>query len=251
MNTTWHNIQDWGVEGKGWNDTASYFDRLPARAEKLVPEGVWNLSRSATGMAALFETDAPAIRARWEVASEQIGEPNFPAAGFSGLDLYARTAKCWRWVGAGHMIREHNHPMPWRSSFRARARARARTVSVPPVRRPTLRPGAEAVCGRRPWPQQSIGLPDFLCPGTGTGTGTGKAKWGDRGCPGLSEERPGKNAAVFASCGTAVIREKTHEQCLIEGMKPVRRRYLLYLPLRNPVRRDRAALRRGNITVRR
>ncbi len=130
----WHDIQDWGVEGKGWNDTVKYFDRLPARAQKSVPEPVWNLSRSATGMAALFETDAPAIHARWKLESDQIGEPNFPVAGFSGLDLYAWTGKSWRWVGAGHNIKERNH-----------------------------------------------------------------------------------------------------EQCLIEGMKPVKRKYILYLPMRNPV----------------
>src|SRR5207249_371877 len=28
----WHDAQQWGVEGKGWTDTARYYDRLPARA---------------------------------------------------------------------------------------------------------------------------------------------------------------------------------------------------------------------------
>ncbi|HCE44504.1 MAG TPA: hypothetical protein DET40_13235 [Lentisphaeria bacterium] len=108
----WHDIQDWGVEGKGWNDTVKYFDRLPARAQKVVPEPVWNLSRTATGMAALFETDAPAIHARWKLGSDQMNEMNFPAAGFSGLDLYAWTGKTWRWVGAGHLVKEKNHEQP-------------------------------------------------------------------------------------------------------------------------------------------
>jgi hypothetical protein len=130
----WHDIQDWGVEGKGWNDTVKYFDRLPAKAEKTVPEAVWNLSRSATGMAALFETDAPEIHARWKLSSDQIGELNFPASGCSGVDLYTDSGGKWRWVGAGHLVKDRNP-----------------------------------------------------------------------------------------------------EQCLINGMKPVKRRFILYLPLRNPV----------------
>jgi hypothetical protein len=104
----WHDIQGWGVEGKGWNDTIKYFDRLPARAEKTVSEGVWNLSRSATGMVALFETDSPEIHARWKLSSEQIGELNFPAAGFSGVDLYTDFGGKWRWVGAGHQVKNRN-----------------------------------------------------------------------------------------------------------------------------------------------
>ncbi len=108
----WFNIQKWGVEGKGWKDTERYYDRLPKRAKKVVPEAVWNLSRSATGMAVLFETDAPAIHARWQLRSEQINEINFPAAGFSGLDLYTWVGKKWRWVAAGHLVRTPKHQQP-------------------------------------------------------------------------------------------------------------------------------------------
>ena len=46
----WFDVQSFGVEGKGWSDVASYFDRLPARAEGKVRPVVWNLSRSAIGM---------------------------------------------------------------------------------------------------------------------------------------------------------------------------------------------------------
>ncbi len=53
----WHNIKDWGVEGKGWDDTVKYYDRLPRRAQKIVPEPVWDLSRSVPGVAVLFETN--------------------------------------------------------------------------------------------------------------------------------------------------------------------------------------------------
>lgn len=141
----WHDVKEWGVEGKGWDDTVKYFDRLPARAQKIVPEPVWNLSRSATGMAALFETNAPEIHASWKLESEQMNEMNFPAAGFSGLDLYTWTGKIWRWVGAGHLVKE-----------------------------------------------------------------------------------------------------RLHQQCLIEGMKPLKRKYMLYMPMRNPVLEVKVGIPNGS-----
>lgn len=102
----WHDLRDWGVEGQGWRDTLCPYDRLPARAEKLVPQAVWDLSRSAIGMCAFFETDATAIHTRWQLRSSQLGEANFPVAGFSGLDLYGDDQGTWRWVAAGHQVRD-------------------------------------------------------------------------------------------------------------------------------------------------
>lgn len=101
---SWFDISDWGIEGKGWDDTQRYYDRLPWRARKTLPEGLWNLSRSATGMCAFFESNAPRIHARWRLRTPQLGEPNFSVAGFSGLDLYAWDKKVWRWCGAGHGV---------------------------------------------------------------------------------------------------------------------------------------------------
>ena len=87
---TWHDIRDWGVEGKGWEDTVRYFDRLPSKAEALVREPVWNLSRHSAGMTAHFVTDATAIHVRYSLLSDRLAMPHMPATGVSGLDLYAR-----------------------------------------------------------------------------------------------------------------------------------------------------------------
>lgn len=96
----WYDVRDFGIEGKGWTDTECYFDRLPARAKKMIPENLWNLSRTATGMSVRFVTDAPSIHARWTLRSTQLNEPNFPRAGFSGLDLYIQDEGKWKWAGA-------------------------------------------------------------------------------------------------------------------------------------------------------
>ncbi len=86
---TWHNVEDWGVEGKGWQETLKYYDRLPAKAEKVVRSPVWSLSRHSAGMLVHFKTDATAISVHHKVTSSQLGMPHMPATGVSGLDLYA------------------------------------------------------------------------------------------------------------------------------------------------------------------
>lgn len=86
----WHDVKSWGVEGKGWTETARFFDRFPAKSEAAIPKAVWNLSRHSAGMLVRFETDAAAIHARWSLLNATLALPHMPATGVSGLDLYAR-----------------------------------------------------------------------------------------------------------------------------------------------------------------
>jgi hypothetical protein len=98
----WCDVREWGVEGKGWSDTEHYFDRLPARANGVVREVVWNLSRNSAGMLARFETDAGRIAARWSFRSPPRVMVHMPAVASAGLDLYAQTPEGqWRWLGIG------------------------------------------------------------------------------------------------------------------------------------------------------
>lgn len=95
----WHDVRDWGVEGKGWTDTKRYFDRLPGKAEGIVREPVWDLSRHSAGMTVRFTTDAPEIHVRYSLLSDRLALPIMPATGVSGLDLYATDAEgVERWV---------------------------------------------------------------------------------------------------------------------------------------------------------
>ena len=96
---SWYDVKQWGVEGRGWNDTARYFDRLPAKAEGVVRPAVWNLSRHSAGMCARFITDATTIRVRYSLLSASLAMPHMPATGVSGLDLYAQDENGrWRWA---------------------------------------------------------------------------------------------------------------------------------------------------------
>ena len=101
--TKWHDVADWGVEGRGWADQERkrWFDRFPAKAESKVTQAVWNLSRHSAGMMVCFKTDATTIRAKWKLLSARLGMPHMPPSGVSGLDLYARDSKGqWRWAAA-------------------------------------------------------------------------------------------------------------------------------------------------------
>ncbi|MCH2181583.1 MAG: SGNH/GDSL hydrolase family protein [Mariniblastus sp.] len=104
---TWYNAQEWGVEGKGFADTARYYDRLPARAEAQVRKAVWDLSRHSSGMSTRFKTNARSIHVRYRLSSQQLAMPHMPATGVSGVDLYARDEASggaqdlpgrWRWA---------------------------------------------------------------------------------------------------------------------------------------------------------
>lgn len=85
----WYKVEDWGVEGKGWEDTLRYYDRLPGRAQGLVRDKVWDLSRHSAGMCTRFISDSPDIHVRYELLHQGLSMYHMPATGVSGLDLYA------------------------------------------------------------------------------------------------------------------------------------------------------------------
>ncbi len=99
--TAWHDVREWGVEGKGWgeSETEKYFDRLPKRAKGVVRDAVWNLSRHSAGMLTRFRTDATEVWVDYRVTSSNLAMPHMPATGVSGIDLYASDdAGDWRWL---------------------------------------------------------------------------------------------------------------------------------------------------------
>jgi lysophospholipase L1-like esterase len=96
----WTDSRDLCIEGRGWQETDAPFDRLPLRARGRVPDVVWDLSRMAAGITVRFESDAPELRVRWELASDTLHWVHSPLLACSGLDFYGRADDgAWRWVG--------------------------------------------------------------------------------------------------------------------------------------------------------
>jgi len=98
----WQDARKLTVEGLGFREVKSPYDRLPARAEGVVRPAVWNLSRDSAGALVRFTAATTAIHARWSLTNKTLADINITAVASSGLDLYAKTdAGRWRWLGIG------------------------------------------------------------------------------------------------------------------------------------------------------
>lgn len=100
--TVWYDGQLLTIEGKGWKDVESYYDRLPAKAKGVAPEHVWNLSHDSAGLCLRFITDASSIQVRWVLRSSDLAMAHMPATGVSGVDLYGKDENgVWRFLANG------------------------------------------------------------------------------------------------------------------------------------------------------
>lgn len=97
----WRDARELTVQGKGWTDTKSFYDRFPARAEGVVRPPVWSLSQNSAGLCVRFITDATKLAARWKLRSTTLAMPHMPATGVSGVDLYLKDKSGWHWLGNG------------------------------------------------------------------------------------------------------------------------------------------------------
>jgi len=88
------------IFGKAFNDTKSYYDRLPSDREGVVTDAVWSLSRDSAGMYASFETNTTTMSLNVTYLNEDCEMYHFPTTGVCGMDLYAKdeTSSKWRWV---------------------------------------------------------------------------------------------------------------------------------------------------------
>lgn len=99
--STIHEITSAHTEGQGWTgeNLASPFDRLPAKAEKIVRPTVWSLSRHSPGISFRFNSDSPNITINYTLTSGNVAMAHMPATGVSGVDLYALDDDGkWKWV---------------------------------------------------------------------------------------------------------------------------------------------------------
>lgn len=77
----------YALEGQGWKNVESFFDRLPASARQTVRKQVWALSKNSAGMQLHFVSNAREVRIKYGVAGSHEMR-HMPATGVSGVDLY-------------------------------------------------------------------------------------------------------------------------------------------------------------------
>jgi lysophospholipase L1-like esterase len=97
----WHDLRNFTIEGKAWNETANFYDRLPAKAEKIVRPEVWRLAQNSAGISARFITDADSVSVRWKLRSNNLALSNMTATAVSGVDLYVKEKDRWLWAASG------------------------------------------------------------------------------------------------------------------------------------------------------
>ena len=96
-NYVWHNPLKAvaKIDGQGWSEID--YNRLPKKAEAIVRDPVWSLSRHAAGLSIRFITDADSLQIEYEVDGN-IAMNHMPATGVSGVDLYGKNdANQWLW----------------------------------------------------------------------------------------------------------------------------------------------------------
>ncbi len=87
------------VIGKGFNNTQTRYERLPASLENLTRKPVWELSKNTSGLAVRFSTNSKVIAAKWEVTGD-VFMNHFTMTGIKGLDLYCLKNGKWQFVNA-------------------------------------------------------------------------------------------------------------------------------------------------------
>ncbi|GAB4326085.1 MAG: SGNH/GDSL hydrolase family protein [Candidatus Sumerlaeia bacterium] len=101
----WFDARDLTVEGRPWDDTASFWERLPARAKDAVTPAVRRLGANTAGLAVRFVTDARRVSADWTTSGFNM--THMAATGIRGLDMYIRRAP-----GAGWEFAAYGKPGP-------------------------------------------------------------------------------------------------------------------------------------------
>jgi lysophospholipase L1-like esterase len=108
----WHEATELEIEGRGWTDTETPYDRLPARAKGSVPDSVWGLSKQSAGLCVRFQTNARTVSVQWDLNADSLAMPHMPATGVSGVDLYRREAGgTWRFVMNGRPAHRSGNTM--------------------------------------------------------------------------------------------------------------------------------------------
>lgn len=97
----WYDASKFTIEGRGWDTTESFYNRLPASAKSVVRDSVWALSADTAGIVVRFSSDASEIRVRWTLTSSNLAMNHMAATGVSGVDLYIWDRGRWRWLAVG------------------------------------------------------------------------------------------------------------------------------------------------------
>ena len=93
------------IEGRAFNDTEHYYDRLPANVTTNVNGGVRSMKHHTSGMLFRFRTDSRKLSFKWMPYNSGLAMDHMPSTGVSGIDVYRfdESAGVWRYVKTGRI----------------------------------------------------------------------------------------------------------------------------------------------------
>ncbi len=86
------------IEGRAFNDTEHYYDRLPAGVTTNVNGGVRAMKHHTSGMMFRFSTDSRKLAFKWVPYNGGLSMDHMPSTGVSGIDVYRFDAAKGRWL---------------------------------------------------------------------------------------------------------------------------------------------------------
>ena len=86
------------IEGRAFDDTEHWYDRLPSNVTKKVNGGVRNMKHHTAGMQFRFTTDSKRLVFKWKPYNKNLAMGHMPATGVSGIDVYRYDAKAGKWL---------------------------------------------------------------------------------------------------------------------------------------------------------
>jgi len=86
------------LEGRAFDDTEHYYDRLPAGVTTNVNPGVRAMKHHTSGMMFRFSTDSRKLAFKWVPYGGGLSMDHMPSTGVSGIDVYRFDAEKGRWL---------------------------------------------------------------------------------------------------------------------------------------------------------
>ena len=93
------------IEGRAFDGTEQYYDRLPTNVTTGVNGAVRTAKHHTAGMQFRFSTDSTSLVFKWTPYNTGLSADNMAATGASGIDVYRFDAAsgCWRYVKTGRI----------------------------------------------------------------------------------------------------------------------------------------------------
>ena len=101
----WFDGRELPIEGRAFDGTEHYYDRLPTNVTTSVNSGVRSGKHNTSGMQFRFSTDSTRLVFKWKPYSSSLSMDHMPATGVSGIDVYKFDAAKgrWRYVKVGRI----------------------------------------------------------------------------------------------------------------------------------------------------